>query len=171
MKPTLAILLSLIGFVARANETIYLPVHYMGDKVQSCTITFPAMPDGTWNLKTPCYVHAPATVSSTTTAIDLVIDLEKTPETFHIHLLSPGSSNQIPTKVYTIYLSLIPQKYVISQQGNTFHLTNASNQAFRLINQENIEYLKITPFEITGKLNKEGSITLADIGKINLRSK
>jgi hypothetical protein len=170
MKNALATwLVSCLCLSANAAEThIFLPVHYAHDHQQSCQITLPNLPSGSWELKTPCYVHAVPQISSDSPTIDLLIDLDRQNETFHLDIFPLGSSTQDPVKVYTCHISLTPRPYILHQEGSTFSITNVSNSGFTVTQHENIDDFTNTPFIITGKLNSTGSLVIKDIGRITL---
>lgn len=171
----LLFLLPALATSAAAIRDVCLPPWYDQAAFQWVELELKDLPSAFVQLDLPCTVsctnkiivvnqgHAHATLS---------IDLKRTPATFPILVLAPGTNGSMtPRQKLICHLSLVPIPFTVEVRGNTFSVTNLTEEPFVLEYARNLTITSRGERHIVGTLHASGSIKLKGRAEIRLNPK
>ena len=99
----------------------------------------------------------------------LLIDLKKTPATFPIIVMAPDANGRMkPRQRLICHLSLVPLCIKVEVRGDTFTVTNLTEEPFELEHAENLTITSRDDRHIAGTLNGSGRLKLKGRAEIRL---
>ena len=156
-------------------RNVYLPPWYDRAAFQRVELELKDLPAAFVQLDLPCTItctnqiilvnqgHAHTTLS---------IDLKRTPATFPIVVLTTGTNGRLtPQQKLICHLSLVPMPFTVEVRGDTFSVTNLTEEPFVLEYARNLAITSRDDRHIVGTLHASGSIKLKGRAEIRLNPK
>lgn len=156
-------------------RNVYLPPWYDRAAFQRVELELKDLPAAFVQLDLPCTItctnqiilvnqgHAHTTLS---------IDLKRTPATFPIVVLTTGTNGRLtPQQKLICHLSLVPMPITVEVRGDTFSVTNLTEEPFVLEHARNLTITSRDGRHIVGILHASGSIKLKGMAEIGLNPK
>jgi len=168
-------LLAALAVSGASIRNVYLPPWYDRAAFQRVELELKDLPAAFVQLDLPCSVSCTnqiIVVNQGNAHTPLSIDLKRTPVTFPIVILAPGTNGRMtPHQKLICHLSLVPMPFTVEVRGDTFSVTNLTEAPFVLEYATNLTITSRGDRHIVGTLHASGSIKLRGRAEIRLNPK
>ena len=168
-------LLTALAVSGASIRNVYLPPWYDRAAFQRIDLELKDLPAAFVQLDLPCSVSCTnqiIVVNQGHAHTMLSIDLKRTPATFPIVVLAPGTNGRMtPHQKLICHLSLVPMPFAVEVRGDTFSVTNLTEDHFVLEYARNLTITSRSDRHIVGTLHAIGSIKLKGRAEIRLNPK
>lgn len=157
---------------ASSVRDLYLPPWYDKADRQIYQLELTDVKAGRIHLDHPCTVsvtNGPVEVANGVARVTLLVDLKKTPTTFPVVIMAVAANGRMTEYEKLIcHLSLISVPVRVDVQGDTFALTNLTEEPFQLERAENLTITSQDDRHIRGTLKGSGRLKLKGRAEIQL---
>ena len=171
-------LLFILPALAAAGSSIrevYLPPWYDNASFQTFELEIKDLPVHCVQLDHPCTLFCTNQVVMVSNGVArawLLIDLKKTPATFPIIVMAPDANGRMtPRQKLICHLSLVPLPIQVEVRGDTFTVTNLTEEPFELERADAVNITSQDDRHIAGTLNGSGRLKLKGRAEIRLNRK
>ena len=166
MKPCVALFILLSTLVAKASSIrdLYLPPWYDKADRQIFQLELRDVKADRIQLDHPCTISLSKKVIEVTNGVamaTLFIDLRETPSTFPLVVMAVDAKGRMTEYEKLIcHLSLMPLPVQVHVQGETFAITNLTEEPFEVEHAENLTVTSRDDRHIRGSLKGSGRLKL-----------